>query len=265
MTQALNTTEMTQALNMTEITQALSMTKITQALDETEMTQALNMTEMFEMTQALGMTEMTQALNMTEMTQALNMTEMTQALGMTEMTQTLNMTEMTQALNMTEMTQALNMTEMTQALNMTEMTQICLFYSPTHYLGGMLAGQQFLEPAKDKIADGTPTCLWHMCVKHAFPRWRVHMKGKNERVKIPPRKTRHVRFGGDDMDKVIDLEGGETDDWRICPCVFLRDLSPIYETREHRTMIVNWFAEVWTEVPGITGFSQSGQEHQDYC
>ncbi|KAI8515029.1 hypothetical protein Bbelb_076200 [Branchiostoma belcheri] len=27
--------------------------------------------------------------------------------------------------------------------------------------------------------------------------WRVSsMEGKNERVKIPPRKTRHVRFGG---------------------------------------------------------------------
>ncbi|KAI8503254.1 hypothetical protein Bbelb_190750 [Branchiostoma belcheri] len=34
---------------------------------------------------------------------------------------------------------------------------------------------------------------------------------KNERVQIPPRKTCHVRFE-DDMDKVIDLEGGETDD-----------------------------------------------------
>ncbi|KAI8503503.1 hypothetical protein Bbelb_184740 [Branchiostoma belcheri] len=31
-------------------------------------------------------------------------------------------------------------------------------------------------------------------------------------VKIPPRKTRHVRFGEDDMDKVINLEGEETDD-----------------------------------------------------
>ncbi|KAI8488984.1 hypothetical protein Bbelb_332080 [Branchiostoma belcheri] len=53
-----------------------------------------------------------------------------------------------------------------------------------------------------------------MCVKHAFPRWGVCMEGKNELGKIPPRKTSHVRFGEDDMDKVIDLEGGggETDD-----------------------------------------------------
>ncbi|KAI8518276.1 hypothetical protein Bbelb_042930 [Branchiostoma belcheri] len=135
----------------------------------------------------------------------------------------------------------------------------------------------------------TPQVTQHLCVKHAFPRCRVSMEGKNERVKIPPRKTRHVRFGvkqkcyeaksrqrghdstvceEDDMDKVIDLEGEETDDrlWeaetvpdhvpvcavgpvcvpvhipgesailcsrRICLCVFLRDLSPIYETREH--------------------------------
>ncbi|KAI8501128.1 hypothetical protein Bbelb_212230, partial [Branchiostoma belcheri] len=33
----------------------------------------------------------------------------------------------------------------------------------------------------------------HMCVKDKFPRWRVHMEGKNKRVKISPRKTRHVR------------------------------------------------------------------------
>ncbi|XP_078661414.1 GTPase-activating protein rrc-1-like [Branchiostoma floridae x Branchiostoma belcheri] len=35
-----------------------------------------------------------------------------------------------------------------------------------------------------------------MCVKHAVPTWRgVH--GREERAgKIPPRKTRHVRFGG---------------------------------------------------------------------
>ncbi|KAI8497045.1 hypothetical protein Bbelb_249940 [Branchiostoma belcheri] len=96
----------------------------------------------------------------------------------------------------------------------------------------------------------------------------VCMDGKNERVKIPPKKTKNVRFGEDDMDKVIDLEGGETDDWyvrvgrgalnfgklRLCGltmflcvlwdlsaediwlCMFLRDLSPIYETREHRTL-----------------------------
>ncbi|KAI8480443.1 hypothetical protein Bbelb_418140 [Branchiostoma belcheri] len=28
---------------------------------------------------------------------------------------------------------------------------------------------------------------------------------------------------------------------RICLCVFLRDLSPIYKTREHRTLTVNCF------------------------
>ncbi|KAI8497245.1 N-chimaerin [Branchiostoma belcheri] len=114
------------------------------------------------------------------------------------------------------------------------------------------------------LEGGTP----HMCVKRAVPTWRVCMDGKNERVKIPPRKTHHVRFGvkvtstpaypdiarynrlstykesvrewwgskldtvcseaksrqegqdsavceEDDMDKVIDLEGGETDDRRL--------------------------------------------------
>ncbi|KAI8514280.1 hypothetical protein Bbelb_086040 [Branchiostoma belcheri] len=41
----------------------------------------------------------------------------------------------------------------------------------------------------------------HLCVKHAFPRWRACMEGKNEQlqVKIPPRKTRHVRFGENDI------------------------------------------------------------------
>ncbi|KAI8492361.1 hypothetical protein Bbelb_298140 [Branchiostoma belcheri] len=36
----------------------------------------------------------------------------------------------------------------------------------------------------------------HLCVKHAVPRWRECMEVKNERVKIPPRKTHNVRFGG---------------------------------------------------------------------
>ncbi|KAI8509011.1 hypothetical protein Bbelb_128590 [Branchiostoma belcheri] len=35
----------------------------------------------------------------------------------------------------------------------------------------------------------------HLCVKHAAPAWRVCTEGKNERVKIPPRKTWHARFG----------------------------------------------------------------------
>ncbi|KAI8497331.1 hypothetical protein Bbelb_246370 [Branchiostoma belcheri] len=35
-------------------------------------------------------------------------------------------------------------------------------------------------------------------------RWRACMEGKNELVKISPKRTHHVRFGEDDMDKVID-------------------------------------------------------------
>ncbi|KAI8501153.1 hypothetical protein Bbelb_212480, partial [Branchiostoma belcheri] len=46
----------------------------------------------------------------------------------------------------------------------------------------------------------------HMCVKDKFPRWRVHMEGKNERVKIPPRKTRHVRFGDADPETGLQQE-----------------------------------------------------------
>ncbi|XP_078703252.1 uncharacterized protein LOC144928566 isoform X3 [Branchiostoma floridae x Branchiostoma belcheri] len=47
-----------------------------------------------------------------------------------------------------------------------------------------------------------------MCVKHAFsfPRWRVCMDGKNERVTITPRKTRHARFGDSELKYIKELQ-----------------------------------------------------------
>ncbi|KAI8508963.1 hypothetical protein Bbelb_128110 [Branchiostoma belcheri] len=90
-------------------------------------------------------------------------------------------------------------------------------------------------------------------------------EGKNERVKIPPRKTRHVRFGAYGKLRLYltmflcavgpvcvpvqlfleNLSAILCTCTCTCPggfaCVFLRDLPPtcIYETREHRTLTVN--------------------------
>ncbi|KAI8500601.1 hypothetical protein Bbelb_214190 [Branchiostoma belcheri] len=165
----------------------------------------------------------------------------------------------------------------------------------------------------------------HMCVKEEFPTWRVCMQGKNERVKIPPRKTRHVRFGGYgklrlyltmflcvlwDLSVFLSIYSQ-----RICVPVhsgriYPEDLpvcvpeGPVTYLRDKRTSDLDLFRAtgllVWTELthhhrflpvrtadhrdtptnmngfvnglqrsgqksPVITGFSQSGQEHQDYC
>ncbi|KAI8503233.1 hypothetical protein Bbelb_190540 [Branchiostoma belcheri] len=90
---------------------------------------------------------------------------------------------------------------------------------------------------------------------------------KNELVKIPPRKTRHVRFGAYGKLRLYltmflcvlwdlsiflsrfseDLSCAPAYSRRIFLCVFLRDLSPIYETREHRTLTPG----EGTSVPGF--------------
>ncbi|KAI8488447.1 Platelet-activating factor acetylhydrolase, partial [Branchiostoma belcheri] len=140
------------------------------------------------------------------------------------------------------------------------------------------------RPAKKEQVDTSvekPTpdeAKWHdTCMKHAFsfPRWRVYMDGKNEwvYVTITPRKTRHVRFGAYGKlrlyltmflcvlwDLSVFLSKFQLEDLLTilctCPipvCVFLKDLSPIYETREHQTLTVNADPE--------TGLQQEEEPH----
>ncbi|KAI8482958.1 hypothetical protein Bbelb_392580 [Branchiostoma belcheri] len=132
------------------------------------------------------------------------------------------------------------------------------------------------------------------CVKHAVPRWRERTEGKNERVKIRPRKTRHARFGAHgklrlyltmflcvlwdymtmflcvlwDLSVFLSIFPEESEELLVC----VPD-GPVTYQGDKRTSDLNFFKSTSLLSPHlirfrqeslvITGFSQSGQECQD--
>ncbi|KAI8503372.1 hypothetical protein Bbelb_191930 [Branchiostoma belcheri] len=125
--------------------------------------------------------------------------------------------------------------------------------------------------ANVNLACPTGRQRWHMhmCVKEEFPTWRACMDGKNERVKIPPRKTRHARFGAGklrlylyillcvlwNLSVFLSILGGS-----VFLSEFLEDLSgilcdcpgPVTYLRDKRTSDLDLFRAtgllVWTEL-----------------